>query len=81
MEFNGFSERNLIMGNFVILEQKWYGVPLTLNLLSGFLLILHNIREQEVHENFISCFLRKNLIWGNMILGHFLMFLTGCGQN
>ena len=36
MEFNGFSERNLIMGNLVILEQKWYGVDLTLNLLSGF---------------------------------------------
>ena len=33
---NGFSERNLIQSNLVILEQKWYGVLLTLNLFSGF---------------------------------------------
>ena len=33
---NGFSERNLIQSNLVILEQKWDGVLLTLNLLSGF---------------------------------------------
>ena len=25
-----------------------------------FLLILHNKRDQEVHENFINCFLRKS---------------------
>ena len=48
-----------------------------------FLLISHNKRYQEVHENFISCFFeKKNLIWGNMIQsGHFLMILFGCGQN
>ena len=40
----------------VILEQKRYGIILTLNLLSGFLLILHIKRDQEVHENFISFF-------------------------
>ena len=40
-----------------------------------FLLILHNKRDHEVHENFIICFLRKNLIWINLIfLCHFLMF-------
>ena len=33
---NGFSERNLIQGNLVILEQIWYGALLALNLLSGF---------------------------------------------
>ena len=33
---NGFSERSLIQCNWVILEQKWDGVLLTLNLLSGF---------------------------------------------
>ena len=33
---NGFSERNLIQSNLVILEQKWYDVLLTLNLLPGF---------------------------------------------
>ena len=33
---NGFSERSLIQSNLVILEQKWDGVFLTLNLLSGF---------------------------------------------
>ena len=37
--------------------------------------ILLNKRDQEVHENVFSCFLRKNLIWDNLIfLGHFLMF-------
>ena len=36
---------------------------------------LLNKRDQEVHENFISCFLRENLIWDNLIIsGHFLMF-------
>ena len=33
---NVFSERNLIQSNLVILEQKWYGVLFTLNLLSDF---------------------------------------------
>ena len=37
--------------------------------------ILLNKRDQEVHENFCSCFLRKNLIWDNLIFsGLFLMF-------
>ena len=32
-------------------------------------------KGQEVHENCISCFSRKYLIWGNLIfLGHFLLF-------
>ena len=36
---------------------------------------LLNKRDQEVHENFISCFLRENLIRGNLIISdHFLMF-------
>ena len=36
---------------------------------------LFNKRDQEVHENFISCFLRENLIRGNLIISdHFLMF-------
>ena len=65
-----FFERNL-----VILEQNWYGVRLTLNLLSGFLLILHNKRDGEVQESFISCLVRKNPIWSNLMFsGHFLMF-------
>ena len=33
---NGFSERNIIQSNLVILEQKQDGVLLTLNLLSSF---------------------------------------------
>ena len=38
-------------------------------------MILHNKRDQEVHENVISCFLRKSLIWSNLIfLSNFLMF-------
>ena len=41
----------------------------------SFFLILHNKKGQEVHESFISCFSRKNLIWGHLIfLGHFLLF-------
>ena len=51
--FNGFSEKNFIEGNSIILVQKWYFV-ITLDLLSGFFLILHNKKGQEVHENFIS---------------------------
>ena len=55
--------------------KKWYGHLITLDLLSGFFMILHNKRDQEVHENFVSCFLRKSLIWGNLIfLDHFLIF-------
>ena len=39
-----------------------------------FLLILLKKRDQEVHENVFSCFLRKNLFWGNLIFSsHFLM--------
>ena len=34
--YNGFSERNIIQSNLVILEQKWYGALLILNLLPGF---------------------------------------------
>ena len=68
---NGFSEKNLIQGNLVILAQKWH-VLRNLDLLSVFLLILHSKRGQE---NFISCFLIINLIWVNLIfLSHFLLF-------
>ena len=71
---NGFSERNLIQSNLVILEQKWYGVLLTLNLLSGFLINFTQQKDQEVHENFICCFW-KNLICSYLIFsGHFLTF-------
>ena len=36
---------------------------------------LHNNRDQEVRENFISRFLRKNIICSNLTFsGHFLMF-------
>ena len=49
---------------------KKYEVIVTLDLL----LILHNKMDQEAHENCISCFLRKTLIWGNLIfLFHFLI--------
>ena len=74
---NGFSERNLIVfraiwsfwnKNGMVSSSLWICSQI-------FLLILLNKRDQEVHENFISCFLRKNLIWGNLIFsGHFLMF-------
>ena len=33
---NGFSKRNLIQGNLVILAQKWYSVLIALDLISGF---------------------------------------------
>ena len=64
---NGFSE-NLFQSNLVILEQKWYGVLLTLNLLRFFLLILHNERDQKVRENFISCFFEEKSHWGQFEL-------------
>ena len=33
-------------------------------------------KRPRVHENFISCSLKKNVIWGNLIfLGHFLLFV------
>ena len=35
---NGFSERNLIQGNLIILAQKWYFVLITLVLHSGFVI-------------------------------------------
>ena len=38
--FNGFSERNVSQSNLLILEQKWHGFLIILDLLSGFLLIL-----------------------------------------
>ena len=44
-------------GNYMV--SVTVSVLLTLNLLSAFLLILHKNRDQEVHEHFISCLLRK----------------------
>ena len=66
--------KKIFWGNLVILAQKWC-VLITLDLLEGFLKILDSERGKEVSENFISCFSRKNLSWGNLIfLGHFLLF-------
>ena len=70
---------NLIQVYFVILAQKWY-IIITLDLLSGFLLIFHNKNSQELHcyqlyIYLLGFFLRKNLIWNNLIvLGHFWRF-------
>ena len=56
-------------------KMVWCRWPFHFNQLSGFSLILLKKRDQEVHEKFFSCFLRKNLIWGNLIFSsHFLMF-------
>ena len=80
-----FFEKNIFWGggggNLVILAQKWY-VFITVGLFSGFFFfILHNKRVQEVHENFVSRFLRKNLFWSNLIfLGHFLLFDWFCSE-
>ena len=57
---NGFSEKDLIWGNLVILAQKWC-ILITLDLLQVFFKILLNERGQEVFENFISCFSKKVL--------------------
>ena len=72
---NGFSERNLIVfraiwsfwnKNGMVSSSLWICSQI-------FLLILLN--KRDLHENFNSCFLRKNLVWGNLIFsGHFLMF-------
>ena len=74
---NGFSERNLIV--FRAIWSFWNKNGLVSSSLwicsQVFLLILLKERDEEVHENFFSCFLRKNLFWGNLIFSsHFLMF-------
>ena len=69
-----------IQSNLFILEQKWCGVGDLFTLICSqvFSSILLKKRDQEVHEKFFSCFLRKNLIWGNLIFSsHFLMFDGG----
>ena len=38
--------------------------------------ILQNERGQQVHENFISFFLWKKFIWGNLIFLAFMPFFT-----
>ena len=53
---NGFSERNLIQSNLIILEQIWYGVLLTLNLLSGFII---NFIFLLIYKNHMAV---KNLV-------------------
>ena len=67
-------KKKLIQDNFAILAEKWY-IPLTFwNCCQVFYLILCHKKGSELHEHFIS-FLRKNLIWGNVIfLGYFLLF-------
>ena len=69
-----FLKEKLIWDNLVILAQKLC-ILITLDLLQVFFKILHNERGWEVHKSFISCFSRKNFIWGNLIfLGLFLLF-------
>ena len=69
-----FLKKYLIQGSIVILVQNWY-VIVTFSSGWRFLLILHNKRVQELHENFVSCsFWEKNLIWRYLIsLGDFLL--------
>ena len=68
---NGFSERNLIV--FKAIWSFWNKNGMASSSLwicsQVFLLILLKKRDQELHENFFSGFLRKNLF-----LSHFLMF-------
>ena len=69
-----FLEKKFNLGQFGHFGPKMVH-PHNFGSASDFFLILHSARGQEVHENFISCFLRKNLIWDNLIfLGHFLLF-------
>ena len=73
--FNGFSEKKSYSGQFGYFGPKIvcsYNFGSALKIFS----ILHNKRGQEVHENFIKCFLRKKFILGNLlVLGHFLLFV------
>ena len=74
---NGFSERNLIV--FRAIWSFWNKNGMVSSSLwiwsQVFLLILLKKRNQEVHEIFFSCFLRKNFFWSNLIFSsHFLMF-------
>ena len=75
--YNGFFERNLIV--FRAIWSFWNKNGMVSSSLwiwsQVFLLILLKKRNQEVHEIFFSCFLRKNFFWGNLIFSsHFLMF-------
>ena len=74
---NGFSERNLIV--FRAIWSFWNKNGLVSSSLwicsQVFLLILLKEGDEEVHENFFSCFLRKNLFWGNLTFSsQFLIF-------
>ena len=74
---NGFSKRNLIVFRAILsFWNKGGMVSSSLWVCSQvFSLILLSKKDQEVHEKFFSCFLRKTLIWGNLIFsGHSLMF-------
>ena len=66
---NGFSQRNLIHSNLVILQQKWYGVLLTLNLLSGFFI---NFTQQKVPRGTLKFYLffeKKSHLWQFELFG------------
>ena len=74
---NDFFERNLIV--FRAIWSFWNKNGMVSSSLwiwsQVFLLILLKKRNQEVHEIFFSCFLRKNFFWSNLIFSsHFLMF-------
>ena len=50
---------------------KKFSTVITLDLLSGFFLILHSKRNQKVHENYNNDFSEKNVFLGNRtIFGH-----------
>ena len=68
-----FQKKNLIKSNLVIWVSKWY-VLITLDLLSGFLLILYNKKGQDVHESHI-------IFWEKMSFWVIFYCLIGCGQN
>ena len=71
---NGFSERN---GIVLVIVLSHFGTKVLwcpLHFESTLRFFYWFYWDQEIHEKFFSCFLRKNLFWGNLIFwSHFLM--------
>ena len=69
---NGLYQKNFVHDNWAILgPQKAHLIGS-----KNFFKILKNERSQWIHENFISCSLRKKFIWDNLIFLAFRPFFT-----
>ena len=60
------TKKIMFLTNGPFWAQKWH-ILITLDQLEEIFKILQNKKGQDLHENFINCFLRKISIWGNLI--------------